>query len=48
VETKYSIRTWFYVVTQMMQRINGFFVALLNHVIRLELRPWRRLQYLGK
>ena len=37
------IRTWFHVVTQMLQRVNDFSVTLLLHVIRVELRPaWVR------
>jgi len=38
--------TWFDVFAQMLQRVNGFVVALLICVTRVELRPTVILYYL--
>jgi len=47
-----SICTWFYVAAQMMQRVNGFVVTLLIHVITVvitvELRPAGVLHYVSE
>ena len=42
-----SVCTWFYVVTQVIQRVNGVWVTL-SHVVGSELRPSWITQYLNE